>query len=254
MGQLRGFYQINSSISKLAQNICTNGVDKALMKLGEQIKYESNLKGKNHRQQDSDQDSFGKAKAFDKSTGVPNTFVNTDSSNMSSGIQRQRGRSNKMKHDQKRGTQVRSHQKNDRMIEIIDGEQTQEIEQQLGQINYNIENISGHSDGTGKTQSGGSDHELDLQNQQKSKNFRNTGALDDMEDEEDRYQEYKAPDSSVLDKDDLTKDLAMAQVKHNYRDRLYSTSGVIIEGPAIKQKKKSIDHNVNVSKPGKFDE
>lgn len=50
MGQLRGFYQINSSISKLAQNICTNGVDKALMKLGEQIKYESNLKGKNHRQ------------------------------------------------------------------------------------------------------------------------------------------------------------------------------------------------------------
>ena len=31
-----------------------------------------------------------------------------------------------------------------------------------------------------------------------------------MEDEEDRYQEYKAPDSSVLDKDDLTKDLAMA--------------------------------------------
>lgn len=75
-----------------------------------------------------------------------------------------------------------------------------------------------------------------------------------MEDEEDRYQEYKAPESNVLDKDDLTKDLAMAQVKHNYRDRLYSTSGVIIEGPVIKQKKKSIDHNLNVSKPAKFDE
>ena len=56
------------------------------MQLGEQIKYESNIKGKNQRQQDSDQDSIGKTKAFDKSTGVPNIFVNTDSSNMSSGI------------------------------------------------------------------------------------------------------------------------------------------------------------------------
>ena len=60
-----------------------------------------------------------------------------------------------------------------------------------------------------------------------------------MEDEEERYQEYKAPENG--DKDDLTKDLAMAQKTHGYRDRLYSTSGVIIEGPVIKQKKKSID-------------
>ena len=63
-----------------------------------------------------------------------------------------------------------------------------------------------------------------------------------MEDEEERYQEYKAPETGV-DKDDLTKDLAMAQKAHGYRDRLYSTSGVIIEGPVIKQKKKSIDQN-----------
>lgn len=32
-----------------------------------------------------------------------------------------------------------------------------------------------------------------------------------MEDEEERYQEYKAPAETVVDKDDLTKDLAMAQ-------------------------------------------
>jgi hypothetical protein len=61
---------------------------------------------------------------------------------------------------------------------------------------------------------------------------RAAGALDDMEDE-DKYQEYKIPDNGI-DKDDLTKDLALAQKTHGYRDRLYSTSGVIIEGPVIK--------------------
>ena len=56
-----------------------------------------------------------------------------------------------------------------------------------------------------------------------------------MEDEEERYQEYK---DKCDDKDDLTKDLALAQKNLGYRDRLYSTSGVIIEGPVLKQKKK----------------
>lgn len=85
--------------------------------------------------------------------------------------------------------------------------------------------------------------------------MKNTGALDDMEDEEERYQEYKAPETKG-DKDDLTKDLAMAQKAHGYRarDRLYSTSGVIIEGPVMK-KKKSIDQNVYAPKQGsKLDE
>jgi hypothetical protein len=46
----------------------------------------------------------------------------------------------------------------------------------------------------------------------------------------------------------------MAQKQtHGYRDRLYSTSGVIIEGP-IKQKKKSIDQNLLNAKQGKFEE
>jgi len=81
------------------------------------------------------------------------------------------------------------------------------------------------------------------------KDKRNTVALDDLEDEEERYQEYKAPETIVNEKDDLTKDLALAQKTHGYRDRLYSTSGVIIEGPAIKQKKKSIDQ-----KAGKLEE
>jgi hypothetical protein len=53
-----------------------------------------------------------------------------------------------------------------------------------------------------------------------------------MEDEEERYQEYR---DKCEDKDDLTKDLAaMAQKTVGYRDRLYSTSGVIIEGPSLK--------------------
>jgi len=58
-----------------------------------------------------------------------------------------------------------------------------------------------------------------------------------MEDEEESYQEFKAPENAG-DKDDLTKDLAMAQKNHGYRDRLLSASGVIIEGTVIKQKKK----------------
>lgn len=103
--------------------------------------------------------------------------------------------------------QVRSHQKNDRIIDYIDSaQQNQEVDQQIGQINYNIENISANSGNTGKTESGGSDHE-DF----KKNNFVKSGALDDMEDEEERYQEYKAPAETVVDKDDLTKDLAMAQ-------------------------------------------
>lgn len=57
-----------------------------------------------------------------------------------------------------------------------------------------------------------------------------------MEEEEERYQEYKAPETAGSKHDDLTKDLALAQKAHGYRarDRLYSTSGVIIEGPTIK--------------------
>ena len=96
-----------------------------------------------------------------------------------------------------------------------------------------MENLSNNSANTGKTESGGSDND-DFQN----KKFHNTGALDDMEEEEERYQEYR---DKCEDKDDLTKDLAMAQKTVGYRDRLYSTSGVIIEGPSLKQKKKSID-------------
>lgn len=118
------------------------------------------------------------------------------------------------------------------MIEdYTDGALNQEVDQQLGQINYNIENISANSANTGKTESGGSDND-----EKKNENFGNTGALDDMEDEEERYQEYKAPETIGTKGDDLTKDLAMAQKTHGYRarDRLYSTSGVIIEGPVIK--------------------
>lgn len=87
MGSLRGFYHINNSITKLSVNISTKGVGKALMKLGDQIEYD-NPKTNNHRQPDSDQDSCGR-QAIDKSTGVPNIFVNTvtDSSNMSTGLQ-----------------------------------------------------------------------------------------------------------------------------------------------------------------------
>lgn len=113
--------------------------------------------------------------------------------------------------------------------------QNQEVDQQIGQIDYNIENLSENN--TGKTESGGSNNEGELNNQ-----F-HTVALDDMED--DGYQEYKVHVEAINHKDDLTKDLAeaSAQKNHGYRDRLYSTSGVIIEGPVIKQKKKSIDQN-----------
>ena len=111
--------------------------------------------------------------------------------------------------------------------------QNQEVDQQIEQIDFNIENLSENN--TGKTESGGSNNEGDLSNQ-----FR-TVALDDMED--DGYQEYKVHIEASNHKDDLTKDLAEAQKNHGYRDRLYSTSGVIIEGPVIKQKKKSIDQN-----------
>ena len=55
---------------------------------------------------------------------------------------------------------------------------------------------------TGKTESGGSNHEVDINNQ-----FR-TVALDDMEDE--GYQEYKVHVEASNHKDDLTKDLAEA--------------------------------------------
>lgn len=104
--------------------------------------------------------------------------------------------------------------------------QNQEVDQQIGQINYNLENLSANSARTGKTESGGS-YNGDFKN----KKFQNTGALDDMEDEVERYKEYK---DKCDDKDDLTKDLAMAQKTVGYRDRLYSTSGVIIEGPVLK--------------------
>ena len=68
--------------------------------------------------------------------------------------------------------------------------------------------MSANSDNTGKTQSGGSDNGIKpIQN-----NGKKTAALDDMEDEEDRYQEYKVPDSGNAN-DDLTKDLAMASQK-----------------------------------------
>lgn len=134
------------------------------------------------------------------------------------------------------------------MEDYIDGAQNQEVDQQLGQINYNIENISSNSDNTGKTKSGGSDH----YEQKIGNNFRNTGALDDMEDGEEGYQEYKVPDTGIVG-DDLTKDLALAGKTQGYRDRLYSTSGVIIEGPVIKQKKKSIDQNTT-TKASKLDE
>lgn len=89
-----------------------------------------------------------------------------------------------------------------------------------------MENLSANSANTGKTESGGS-YNGDFKN----KKFRNTGALDDMEDEVERYKEYK---DKCDEKDDLTKDLAMAQKTVGYRDRLYSTSGVIIEGPVLK--------------------
>ena len=106
--------------------------------------------------------------------------------------------------------------------------------------------MSANSANTGKTESGGSDHIED----QKPKKFRNTGALDDMEDEEERFQEYK---DKCDDKDDLTKDLALAQKTLGYRDRLYSSSGVIIEGPTVlKQKKKSSGQGKGHS--SKFDE
>lgn len=38
---MKSIYQINNSITKLSVNITTNGVDKALMKLGDQIVYEN---------------------------------------------------------------------------------------------------------------------------------------------------------------------------------------------------------------------
>ena len=41
MGQLKSFYQINNSITKLSVNISTKGVDNALLKLGESIEYEN---------------------------------------------------------------------------------------------------------------------------------------------------------------------------------------------------------------------
>lgn len=108
----------------------------------------------------------------------------------------------------------------------MENAQNQELDDQLGQINYNLENLSANSANTGKTESGGSDND-DVRN----KKCHNTGALDDMEDEEERFQEYR---DKLEDKDDLTKDLAMAQKTVGYRDRLYSTSGVIIEGPVLK--------------------
>lgn len=108
----------------------------------------------------------------------------------------------------------------------MENAQNQELDDQLGQINYNLENLSANSANTGKTESGGSDND-DVGN----KKCHNTGALDDMEDEEERFQEYR---DKLEDKDDLTKDLAMAQKTVGYRDRLYSTSGVIIEGPVLK--------------------
>ena len=119
------------------------------------------------------------------------------------------------------------------MENYMETNQNEEVDQQIGQIEYNIENLSENN--TGKTESGGSNHEVDITNQ-----FR-TAALDDMEDE--GYQEYKVHVEASNHKDDLTKDLAEAQKNHGYRDRLYSTSGVIIEGPVMKQKKKSIDAN-----------
>ena len=43
-------------------------------------------------------------------------------------------------------------------MEDLEGAQIQEVDQQLGQISYNIENLSANSDNTGKTESGGSDN------------------------------------------------------------------------------------------------
>ena len=105
-------------------------------------------------------------------------------------------------------------------------------------MNYNIENLSGpHTDNTGKTDSGGSYH-----SGQKQK-YRDTVALDDMEEEEEKFQEYKVPES----KDDLTQDLAnAAQMNIGYRDRLFSSSGVIIEGTTLHKKKKSSDQKPNI--------
>lgn len=43
MGQLKSFYQISNQMNKLSVNIGTMGVDKALMKLGDNIEYENIL-------------------------------------------------------------------------------------------------------------------------------------------------------------------------------------------------------------------
>ena len=41
MGQLKSFYQINNSITKLSINISTKGVNEAMLKIGENIEYEN---------------------------------------------------------------------------------------------------------------------------------------------------------------------------------------------------------------------
>lgn len=90
---------------------------------------------------------------------------------------------------------MRSHHKNDRIIDpSIEDDQKEDVDAQIGQIVYNIENMS--DDNTGKTESGGS--EGDYNNKKKCTN----GVLDDMEDE---FKEWKVPDGDKqIPKDDLT--------------------------------------------------
>lgn len=101
-------------------------------------------------------------------------------------------------------------------------------------FNYNLERSS--AENTGKTESGGSDNE-----RAGGKKYQTQGILDDMDEDMDT-QEYK--DGTNLGKaqykDDLVADLAKLNQKKNmgYRERLYSSSGVIIEGvdPSLKDK------------------
>lgn len=79
------------------------------------------------------------------------------------------------------------------------------------------------------------------------KNYRNKGILDDMEEdlEIDGYNEYKVAEDHPQRNNDLTAELA--EVKKNqsgYRDRLYSSSGIIVEGAeknsaSLKKKKEN---------------